>query len=120
MTFGQSIWHCKCLGEDENGIIAYSAPTEYKLRLNHLSINPYSAEYSTTEYGKQVECTWKMKAKKSEFQSVFSEGDLLYVEGNSPDTQKKTYVNGENANARVQAVLPYLMTIDVLLEIILP
>ena len=120
MNKGQSIWHCKFLGEDEDGIQTYLAPQEYKLAFNYITINPVSGYLAVLQYGKQISKIWSMKAKKSIFDGVFHEGDLLYVDGNFPNIEDENYENGYNANARVQSVHPLLQSISIELEKIQP
>lgn len=117
MTTGQSIWHCSFLGINENGVAEYSAPKEYKLYLNYLSINPASGYLATLQYGKDITKVWTMIANKLAFDGVFKEGDVLYIEGNKP---KIDACNGDGANARVQVVLPFLKSITITLEKIKP
>lgn len=119
MRINQSIWHCKFLGENEDGVQTYSTPKEYKLRYNYLSINPKSGLYSTIQYGKEVTKMWDMIAKRKSFENVFNEGDLLYIEGCQPNIGQ-TYVNGDGANAIVRSVLPQQLSISVTLEKVLP
>lgn len=117
MTVGQSVWHCKFLGENDNGVLEYSKPKEYKLAFNYLTINPASGYLAVVQYGKQINKIWNMKANKNIFDGVFKEGDLLYIEGNKPD---ENVCYGVGANARVQSVLPFLKSITIELEKIQP
>jgi len=119
MKIGQSIWHCAYLGEDENGVIQYAEPKEYKLQFRYLSITPVSGYLATLQYGKQVNKIWRIIANRQVFEGIFNEGDLLYIDGVSP-TLDMNYYNGDNANARVQSVLPQLVNIVIDVERIQP
>lgn len=116
----QSIWHCKFLGENENGVQEYSAPTEYKLRFNYLTVNPTSNFWSTEQYGEKLSKMWSMTAKRKVFENIFTEGDLLYIEGCTPNTSSQGYVNGDGANAIIKSVLPYYLSMNISLERIEP
>ncbi len=120
MKVGQSIWHCKRLYENDNGIIVYDKPKEYILAFNYLTINPASGYISTLQYGEKISKVWNMKAKSWAFDGIFNEGDLLYIEGNKPDLENKDYIYGDGANAKVTAVLPFLISISITLERIEP
>lgn len=113
MTLGQSIWHCKFLGEDENGAMTYSAPVEYKTAFRHLTVKKASGYLAVMRYGKEINSIWRMVALKSLFDGIFNEGDLLYIDGNSPDLSDEDYFNGKGANVVVQSVLPELVSITI-------
>ena len=120
MKVNQSIWHCKRIGEDENGIITYAEPKEYKLAFNYLTVNPASGYLATIQYGEQLNKIWTMKANKQQFENVFNEGDVLYIEGAAPYTVDENYVYGYGANALVTSLLPYLTSYTITLERIQP
>lgn len=120
MKNNQSIWHCSFLGENDEGIQTYSAPKEYKLKYNYLSVNPTTGNFAVLQYGERVTKFWTMIAKRRIFEDVFKEGDLLYIEGCEPNTASENYVNGDGANARIQSVLPYHLSISINLEKIQP
>jgi hypothetical protein len=119
MKIGQSIWHCKRLYETEEGIIVYDEPKEYKLNFNYLTINSASGYLATLQYGEKLSKVWNMKALKLAFENVFSEGDVLYVEGNAPNIDKN-YVNGDGANALITAILNHYISLSITLERIEP
>lgn len=120
MRVGQSIWLCKRLYENDEGVIVYDEPKEYKLAFNFLTINSASGYIATLQYGEQLSKVWNMKAKKPFFDGIFNEGDVLYVEGNEPKIDDKDYVNGDGANALVTAVLNHLISYSITLERIEP
>ena len=120
MKVGQSIWLCKRLYENGEGIIVYDEPKEYKLAFNYLTINSASGYLATLQYGEQLSKIWNMKAKKPFFDGVFDEGDLLYIEGNIPAIANENYLNGDGANAKVTAVLNHLVSYSITLERIEP
>lgn len=98
----------------------YGNPIEYKLAFNYLTINSASGYVATLQYGEKVSKVWNLKARKPYFDDVFHEGDLLYIEGNAPNTADKNYVNGDGANAMVTAVLNHLISYTATLERIEP
>lgn len=116
MTLGQSIWHCKFLGEDENGAMTYSAPVEYKIAFNYLTVKKAGGYLAVLQYGKDINTIWRMVALKSVFDGVFTEGDLMYVDGETPDLTDSDYYNGKGANAVVRSVLPELVSITIDLQ----
>jgi hypothetical protein len=120
MEAERSIWICKKLLEDKDGEISYSAPVKYSLNFNYLTISPASGYLATLQYGEKIGKAWNIKAKKSVFERVFAEGDLLYIDGNTPLVDDENYVNGLGANAIVTSVLPYLVSISITVEKIQP
>lgn len=120
MKIGQSIWLCKRLYETDEGIIVYDNPLEFKLAFRYLTVNGASGYLATMQYGEKINKVWTMKAIKSLFEGVFNEGDLLYVEGNKPNTEDKNYVNGDGANAIITSVIPYLVSYSITLERVEP
>lgn len=108
MKVGQSIWLCKRLYENNEGIIVYDEPKEYKLAFNYLTINSASGYLATLQYGEQLSKIWNMKAKKPFFDGAFDEGDLLYIEGNKPDLANE---NLSMAMVQMPKLLPCLTTL---------
>lgn len=120
MNIGQSVWHCKKLYENGEGIIVYDEPKEYILGLNYLTINQASGYIATLRYGEQISKVWSMKAKRPIFDGIFAEGDVMYVDGASPDIKNPQYINGDGANALITECMPILVSYSIALQRIEP
>lgn len=104
MKMGKTIWHCKRISPDDSDIKAYDSPDPHRLRFGHLSLQPASGYKNTILFGEQIQKTWIMIANQAEFQGIFHEGDLLYVDGNTPNLSDSDYENGDGANAVIDSV----------------
>lgn len=90
MRLGEKIYHKKRIIAD--GVVSYEAPTEYVTRFNYINVQPSRvalnnmAGYLTTEdFGEHQTRGWNIIANEKIFRNVFAEGDLLYLDGRTPD-----------------------------------
>lgn len=102
MRLGESIWHCALMPRDD-GVKEYENPRKYTTRLNYLVVQPASGYTKTVEFGENISRTWTITANYNQFDRVFKEGDLLFVDGNQPITGDNIE-NGEGANAVITSV----------------
>ena len=120
MKIGEKIWHCKRVGIADNGVPIYAKPKEYELRLNYLSVNPAITYLDTIKYGEKVHDIYNMVANKNVFDKVFTEGDVLYIDGAEPPEKTDDNEYGDGANVLITAVMPILKCINIKLEKIQP
>lgn len=116
MRNGKTIWHCRRTSPPEVDIITYDSPVPYVLRPRFLTLQPASGYTDALAYGIKVDKTWIMIANESFFSGVFNEGDVLYVDGNSPSMCSSGYVNGAGANAIITSVREQNLAIRIVLE----
>lgn len=100
----------------DDGVIEYESPKEIVLRPFFISVMPVDSSkgsYSTQEYGTQITYDWVSVAYKSKFRGMFSEGDLLYLDGAKPLNNNGNY---EDANAIIANVLDNNYTYKILIK----
>lgn len=95
MRLGSTIYHCRQL-IDTDGFISYTAPKAYITKFFYLTVMPASGNMETEEYGEQISHKWTILANANIFESVFKEGDVLYLEGQKPE-ENGDYGSGANA-----------------------
>lgn len=106
MKFGERIWHAKAIIVD-NEIVDYEIPYAITLRPMYLSIMPSGGDFTIQEYGRDDSSKWTGIAYSSFFKNVFHEGDLLYLDGATPNGEIEF---GNNANAVIKDVREYNQT----------
>lgn len=116
MRMGKTIWHCMRINKDDTDIKVYDAPRAYQLGFGYLNLQPASGYTDTILFGEQISKTWILLANQREFQGVFHEGDLLYVDDNAPNTSDPDYENGKGANAVVDSVREQNLRIRIVLK----
>lgn len=116
MRMGKTIWHCMRINSDDVAIKKYDKPTPYRLRFGHLTVQPATGYSNTILFGEQIQKTWIMIANQAEFQGIFHEGDLLYVDDNTPNLSDSDYENGQNANAVIDSVREQNLVIYIVLK----
>lgn len=106
MRLGDKIYHQKRIITD--GVVSYSEPIEYVTRFNFINVQPSRvalnnmAGYLTTEdFGEHQTRGWNIIANRKIFKGVFSEGDLLYLDGKEPS---EGYPNAIITSVRIQNI----------------
>lgn len=112
MRLGEKIYHCKQLIEPD-GYISYTAPKEYVTKLFYITVMPLSGNMETEEHGEQISQKWTILANMDYFRDVFKEGDVLYLDGKTPDPESDY---GTGANALITSVRPQNKMIRVVAE----
>lgn len=83
MRIGETLYH-SARQIDTNGVVNYTPAKAYKTRLRFLTCQPASGYMETLEFGEKLSRTWVLIADYRQFDRVFSEGDLLFLDGVSP------------------------------------
>lgn len=107
MEIGGLIYHSKRTSEHNATIPSFSAPTQYRTRFNYITVASaaYKGYIEIMRYGETINDTWVLQCNTLFFRNVFSEGDLLWVDGETPDDSiEAEYGNGASANAVVDNV----------------
>ena len=105
MRVGESVWHAKRQSIPNATKATYDEPIEYRTRLNYLTVMAASGYIQVMKYGEDVDNTWIMVASMRAFGNEIKEGDLLWVDGDSPIAElEEKYGNGASANAVVKSV----------------
>lgn len=84
---------------DDNGhyIERYDKPVEYMM-----NVQPMNAGLEMEAYGTKAMQMQKAICRYADFKDMFTENDVAYLDGASPDGEE---VHGMNANYRIEAVL---------------
>lgn len=118
MRFGGKVYHAKRVYEENATIATFEAPHSYVVRANYLSVMAAVSRgfMEVMKYGEDLENTWTVIANSRAFQGVFKEGDLMWVDGESPiDAVEQEYGNGASANAIIRSVNEVNKTISITL-----
>lgn len=112
MRLGSKIYHCKQVIESD-GYISYTEPKAYITKLFYLTVMPASGNMETEEHGEQISHKWNILANANYFEGIFKEGDVLYLEGQTPDANADY---GAGANALITSVRSQNKMIRVIAE----
>lgn len=118
MRFGGAVYHARRVKGENEIVPTYESPTKYYTRANYLSIMPASSGgyMEMMRYGEDLENTWTAIANARAFAGVFKEGDLMWVDGETPlEMLEIEYGNGCTANAIVRGVSETNNTISITL-----
>ena len=118
MRFGGKVYHARRVYEENATIPTFETPSSYVTRANYLSVMAATSRgfMEVMKYGEDLENTWTVIANGRAFAGAFKEGDLMWVDGESPiDFVEKEYGNGASANAIVRSVDEVNNTISITL-----
>lgn len=118
MKIGKTVWHAKRINDSNAEIAEYATPVSYVTRANYLTVMPATSRgfMAMMQYGEEIENTWTVIANGRAFDGVFNEGDLMWVDGESPIAEvEQTYGNGASATAEVKSSVEVNLTISVTL-----
>ena len=118
MRFGASVYHASRVYEANATIPTFESPKAYITRPNHLSVMPATSRgyLALMQYGEDIDNTWTVIANLNAFDGVFKEGDLMWVDGASPEPSiEQEYGNGSSANAIIRSVSEVNRTISLVL-----
>lgn len=108
MKVGSPIWHCSRTSDAGADIITYGDPVKYVTGFNYITVQParvalnnMAGFYTTEEFGEHTAMGWNMMANIDTFHGKISCGDLMYLDGKTPDPED---TNGQGANALVTSV----------------
>ena len=119
MRIGQSVWIARRKEIPNAEITEYEKPVEYVTAFNYLTIMPASSRggLEVMKHGETLYDTWTGIANARYFDGKINEGDLMYIDGHTPDTTLETeYGYGSTANAVVKSALPINHTISLVLS----
>jgi hypothetical protein len=105
MRVGDSVWVAKRQNIPNATKATYDEPKEIRTRLNYLTVMAASGYIQVMKYGEDVDNTWIVTANMRAFGNEIKEGDLFWVDGESPNAElEEKYGNGASANAVVRSV----------------
>lgn len=118
MRVGNRVWHASRTNDFNAEIPNYNTPKEIVTRFNYLTVMPASSRglMEVIKSGETLYDTWTVIANSAYFDNVFNVGDLMWVDGHSPNTElEEMYGNGATANAIVKNVSQVNFSISIVL-----
>jgi hypothetical protein len=118
MRFGEKVWHSARINEDNAEVSEFSAPTEILTRANYFSVMPATSRgfLEVMQYGEDLDSTWTAIANDRVFHGKVKEGDLFWLDGETPNANLEAeYGNGATATAVVKNVAYVNTTISITL-----
>lgn len=123
MKFGKSVWLASRIEEQNATISEYEKPIEIVTRPNYFTVMKATTRglFEIMKYGETAENTWTVTANGQAFDGKIKEGDVMWVDGESPLTEKnaeleKEYGYGCTANTVVKNVAEVNRTIAITLN----
>jgi hypothetical protein len=107
MRVGESIWVANRINEDNAEIAEYAEPTEIRTRFNYFTVMPATSRgyMEVMKYGEDIDSTWVAIANDRAFHGKIKEGDLFWLDGETPIGELEAeYGNGATATAVVKSV----------------
>lgn len=118
MRVGQKVWYAKRKDIKNAEIAEYEKPIELRTAFNHLTIMPSSSRgfMEVMKYGEDLDNTWIGIANTNSFKHDVKEGDLFYLDGESPNEElEKELGFGASATATVKSVSYVNLTVNIVL-----
>jgi hypothetical protein len=118
MRVGESIWVANRINEDNAEIAEYAEPTEIRTRFNYFTVMPATSRgyMEVMKYGEDIDSTWTAIANDRAFHGKIKEGDLFWLDGETPIGELEAeYGNGATATAVVKSVAYVNLTIAITL-----
>lgn len=123
MKVGKSVWYANRINEPNAEISYFDKPVEIKTRWNYFTVMQAITRgyFEVKKYGETAENVWTVIANAKYFDGKINKGDVMWVDGESPFSEKNAdleaeYGNGCTANAVVKNVAEVNYTISITLE----
>lgn len=118
MRIGDYVWHSSRKKIPNAKIPQYENPSKILTQCNYFTVMPVASRglLEVMKYGEDIDNTWTVIANARAFGGKIKEGDLMWVDGHSPDqTIEEKYGNGSSANAVVRKVSSVNYTLSIIL-----
>ena len=102
MKFGETIYYCKAIRDEEGNLTGYEDPKPIILRPRYFSLMPTSGYSEIVVYGRDIKVNYTAYALYSAWGDTFKEGDKFYVDGHKPTAEEDE--PGDKANAEIDNV----------------
>ena len=111
MRNGQSIWYARRKTVENAVMPEYEKPVEIVLRNNYFTCKPATSggALAVFAYGENIYKTWTCSANARVFGGKIAEGDLFWVDGRKPESDKDDY--SANAVVKTESVSAFVMSI---------
>lgn len=107
MKVGQIVWHSSRINKPNAEVAEYANPTKIYTRFNYFTVMPATSRGFTEvmKYGEDVDSTWTAIALDRAFHGKIKEGDLFWLDGETPMPEiEKKYGIISTATAVVKSV----------------
>ena len=118
MRVGEIVWHSARINEANAEISEYENPTQIRTRFNYFTVMPATSRgyMEVMKYGEDIDSTWTAIANDRAFHGKIKEGDLFWLDGETPNADLEAeYGNGATATAVVKSVAYVNLTIAITL-----
>lgn len=118
MKLGGVIWHSSRINEDNAEVAEFAKPEAIRTRANYFSVMPATSRgfLEVMQYGEDLDSTWTAIANDRVFHGKVKEGDLFWLDGETPNADLEAeYGNGATATAVVKSVAYVNTTISITL-----
>lgn len=118
MRVGESIWHSARINEQNAEVAEFAPPKEIRTRFNYFTVMPATSRgfLEVMQYGEDLDSTWTAIANDRVFHGKVKEGDLFWLDGETPNADLEAeYGNGATATAVVKNVAYVNHTISITL-----
>lgn len=123
MRVGDSVWFAKRISGENAETAEYAEPIEIKTKFNYLTVQPFVEKnyIQILPQGETETDKWKGIAMARNFKDFFHKGDVMWIDGESPYSEKNApleemYGYGATANAVIKSAPPVNITINITLE----
>jgi hypothetical protein len=118
MKLGGVIWHSSRINEENAEVAEFAKPEAIRTRANYFSVMPATSRgfLEVMQYGEDLDSTWTAIANDRVFHGNVKEGDLFWLDGETPNADLEVeYGNGATATAVVKNVAYVNHTISITL-----
>ena len=118
MKLGGVIWHSSRINEENAEVSEFAKPQAIRTRANYFSVMPATSRgfLEVMQYGEDLDSTWTAIANDRLFHGKVKEGDLFWLDGETPNADLEAeYGNGATATAVVKSVAYVNHTISITL-----
>ena len=118
MKLGGVIWHSSRINEENAEVAEFAKPEAIRTRANYFSVMPATSRgfLEVMQYGEDLDSTWTAIANDRIFHGKVKEGDLFWLDGETPNADLEAeYGNGATATAVVKSVAYVNTTISITL-----
>lgn len=123
MRVGNKVWYAKRISEKNATVSSFSEPIEITTKFCYFTVMKATSRgyFEVKKYGETAENTWTCIANSYFFDGKIKEGDVFWVDGESPFNEdnaklEEKYGNGCTATAVVKSVSNVNLSISIVLN----
>ena len=107
MRVGESVWHSARINAENAEVADFAPPKEIRTCFNYFTVMSATSRgfLEVMQYGEDLDSTWTAIANDRLFHGKVKEGDLFWLDGETPNADLEAeYGNGATATAVVKSV----------------